>query len=109
MVTKTVPVLLMGGVPLSVTLMSKVLVEGPPASKGVQLRTPLVGFKVNPLVGVSNVQVMVCGGFSMSVTTLVKLRVLLVSVMVRLLVGETNAGGVLLKTVRTTSLPSPPP
>src|SRR5258706_6675717 len=107
MVTKTVPVLLMGGVPLSVTLMSKVLVEGPPASKGVQLRTPLVGFKVNPLVGVSNVHVMFCGGFSMSVTTLVKLRVL-VSVMVRLLVGETNAGGVLLKTVRTTSLPSPP-
>src|SRR4051812_793601 len=67
----TVPVLLIGGVPLSVTFTSTLFVEGPWDSVGVQVRTPFVEFKARPEIGVSSVHVKLCGGCSMSVMTLV--------------------------------------
>src|SRR5712671_3110655 len=105
----TAPVLLRGGVPLSVTLTSTVLVDGPWDSVGVHVSTPLVEFNESPDIGVSKVQVNVCGGRSMSVMTLVYVNGMS-SFTVRLFVPPlAKVGGVLLRTVRTTSLPAPPP
>src|SRR2546421_13053727 len=104
----TVPVLLIDGVPLSVTFTSTVLVEGACASVGVQVNTPLVELRVMPEIGVSNVHVKFCGGCSKSLMTFVYVSVVN-SFTVRLFVEAANVGGVLLSAVSTTSLAPVPP
>src|ERR1051326_210207 len=102
----TVPVLLIGGVPLSVTLTRTLLLDGPCNSEGVHVSTPLVAFKASPDIGGRRGQAKVCGGCSRSLTAFEYVSVAS-SLTIRLFVATANVGGVLLRTVRTTSLPSP--
>src|ERR1051326_2767575 len=75
--TTTVKVLwaLNGGWPLSVTVRVRVLVEGPCASVGVQLKTPLEGLMLAPEGGLSRLKVRVLAGRSESDAVAVKVMV----------------------------------
>src|SRR5262245_34985287 len=76
MITVKVRVSVKGGEPLSVTRTVKVLVLGPWAAVGVEVKRPVVGWMLAPAGGETRLNVSVLAGMSGSVAGIVTFSVL---------------------------------